>query len=108
MPIARRPMAQMADIFGQAGVRRTQRFTVPFNGWAIPPTRWSDQSPFWDIGVAGVMITDTAWFRNPNYHKPTDTVDTLDFSFMAEITLALAAFLRSEGLFSNTVPMTAK
>ena len=30
------------------------------------------------------MVTDTAFFRNPNYHLPSDTIDTLDFTFMAE------------------------
>jgi len=32
------------------------------------------------------MLTDTALFRNPNYHKHTDTVETLDFKAMASIT----------------------
>ena len=42
------------------------------------------------------MVTDTAFFRNPNYHLPSDTIDTLDFGFMAQLveslTLAVAAF----------------
>lgn len=85
-------LKRMASGFQEAGVK-TQRFTVPFNGWAIPPTRLSDQSPFWDIGVAGVMVTDTAWNRNPNYHKSTDTIDKLDFDFMAGITQGLKQIL---------------
>ena len=39
---------------------------------------WSDHWSFWETGYPAVMITDTAPFRNPNYHKPTDTVETLD------------------------------
>jgi hypothetical protein len=31
------------------------------------------------------MVTDTAFFRNPHYHLPTDTTDSLDFTFMAEL-----------------------
>jgi hypothetical protein len=31
------------------------------------------------------MVTDTAFFRNPNYHLPSDSIDTLDFTFMAEL-----------------------
>jgi hypothetical protein len=31
------------------------------------------------------MITDSAFYRNHNYHQVTDTVDTLDFSRMAEV-----------------------
>ncbi|MCA3004452.1 MAG: M28 family peptidase [Phycisphaerales bacterium] len=37
----------------------------------------SDHQPFITLGLPGVMVTDTANFRNPHYHKPTDTVDTL-------------------------------
>jgi hypothetical protein len=35
------------------------------------------------------MVTDTAFFRNPNYHPPTDTLDTLDFTFMAQLVKSL-------------------
>jgi hypothetical protein len=35
------------------------------------------------------MITDTAFFRNPNYHRPSDTIDTLDFTFMAQLVKSL-------------------
>jgi hypothetical protein len=35
------------------------------------------------------MVTDTAFFRNPNYHLPSDTIDTLDFTFMAELVISL-------------------
>ena len=31
------------------------------------------------------MVTDTAPFRNPNYHRPTDTPDTLDYDRMAKV-----------------------
>jgi Zn-dependent M28 family amino/carboxypeptidase len=90
-------LKRMARGFEEVGVK-TQRFTVPFNGWVIPPTRLSDQSPFWDIGVAGVMVTDTAWNRNPNYHRSTDKMDTLDFEFMADITRGLKRILVNSGL----------
>ncbi len=43
---------------------------VPLNGRILPDTRLSDHSPFWDAGLPAVMITDTAFFRNPNYHTP--------------------------------------
>ncbi len=35
------------------------------------------------------MVTDKAFFRNPNYHLPSDTIDTLDFGFMAELVESL-------------------
>jgi hypothetical protein len=51
----------------------------------------SDHAPFWRAGIPAIMWTDTAEFRNPNYHLPSDTPDTLDYGFMADVTrLALA------------------
>lgn len=67
---------------------------VPFNGWILPDTRLSDHSPFWDAGLPAVMITDTAFFRNPNYHTPQDTFDTLDYLFMAELVKSLLVTLK--------------
>ena len=37
------------------------------------------------------MITDTANFRNPNYHQPGDTPDTLNLTFAREVTQATLA-----------------
>lgn len=44
------------------------------------------------------MLTDTAMFRNPNYHTRHDTADTLDFVFMAAVARAVTATLLSSGL----------
>ena len=52
---------------------------LPFDGWILPETRLSDHASFWDAGLPALMVTDTAFFRNPNYHLPSDTIDTLDF-----------------------------
>ncbi|MCU0847686.1 MAG: M28 family peptidase [Spirochaetes bacterium] len=46
---------------------------------------FSDHMNYWLYGYNAVMITDTAFYRNPNYHKRTDTIDTLDFKRMAEV-----------------------
>jgi len=35
------------------------------------------------------MVTDTAPFRNPNYHRPSDTPDTLDYKRMALVVSGL-------------------
>jgi Zn-dependent M28 family amino/carboxypeptidase len=64
---------------------------VPGNGEVVPDTRRSDHAPFWDRGYKAVMVTDTANFRNPNYHRPTDTLETLNMSFAAEVCRAVAA-----------------
>ena len=67
---------------------------LPFDGRFIPETRWSDHAPFWDAGLPALMVTDTAFFRNPNYHRPSDTIETLNFGFMAELVRSLELALR--------------
>ncbi|MDX9973244.1 MAG: M28 family peptidase [FCB group bacterium] len=44
----------------------------------------SDQLNYWNEGYSAVMITDTAFYRNANYHKTTDLPDTLHYPKMAE------------------------
>lgn len=56
--------------------------TVPSRGETLPDARRSDHAAFWDEGYSAVMLTDTANFRNPHYHQPTDTIDTLDLNFL--------------------------
>ena len=67
-----------------------ESLVVPQNGEMVPPSRLSDHSPFWDNGFPALMITDTSWFRNPHYHRDTDTIETLDLDFMARITGGVA------------------
>lgn len=45
----------------------------------------SDHAPFWAMGVPGLFLTDTTEFRNPKYHTPEDTIDTLDPAFLAQV-----------------------
>ena len=51
----------------------------------------SDHSPYWENGIDAIMLTDTANFRNPHYHKKTDSLETIDFEFMSRIARAAAA-----------------
>ncbi len=46
---------------------------------------FSDHRSYWDLGYPAVMVTDTAFFRNPRYHTAHDTADTLDYRRMAEV-----------------------
>jgi aminopeptidase YwaD len=64
---------------------------VPGNGELLPDTRRSDHTSFWDAGYPAVMLTDTANFRNPNYHQPTDTIETLNLNFMRLVADGVAA-----------------
>jgi Zn-dependent M28 family amino/carboxypeptidase len=53
---------------------------------SIHEIRRSDNSSFWDQAYPALMITDTSFLRNPNYHQPSDTPETLDYERMAEAT----------------------
>ena len=70
---------------------KTLSLLVPGNGEAIPHTRRSDHASFWDVGFPAVMLTDTANFRNPHYHRETDTVDTLDLEFLSSVAATVTA-----------------
>ncbi len=49
----------------------------------------SDNYSFWHHHYRAIMVTDTSFFRNRNYHQETDTIDTLDFDKMAEVVKGL-------------------
>ncbi|NWG04895.1 MAG: M20/M25/M40 family metallo-hydrolase [Syntrophaceae bacterium] len=49
----------------------------------------SDNYSFWHHGYRAVMITDSSFFRNRNYHQESDTIDTLHFESMAEVVKGL-------------------
>jgi len=51
----------------------------------VPGVNFSDHRSFWKMGYPAVMITDTAFYRNPNYHTERDTIDTLDFNKMSDL-----------------------
>jgi Zn-dependent M28 family amino/carboxypeptidase len=70
---------------------------VPLGGYFLPEVRFSDHSNFWDEGYPAVMLTDTAFMRNPHYHGPGDVMDNLDLEAMTELTLGLTNFIRREG-----------
>lgn len=60
----------------------------------VPGVAWSDHSSFWRAGYPAVMVTDTAFYRNPHYHSPLDTPEKLDYARMAEVVAGLAGMLR--------------
>ena len=63
---------------------RSELFALlPGAGWLFPDSRRSDHARFWDVELPAVMLTDTANLRSPHYHKPTDTVATIDLPFLA-------------------------
>jgi Peptidase family M28. len=58
------------------------------------PLKWgvnrSDHHNYWKLGYDALMITNTADYRNPNYHKSSDTMETLDIPKMMEVIDATA------------------
>jgi len=52
---------------------------------------FSDHASYWRFKMPAMMITDTAFMRNPNYHQAGDTPDTLDYVRMAKVVRAVHA-----------------
>lgn len=55
---------------------------------------WSDHWAFYTFGYPAIMVTDTALFRYPEYHTPSDTPDKVNYEALARITLGIEATLR--------------
>ena len=70
---------------------KTLSLAVPGQGELFPDTRRSDHAAFWHYGYPAVMLTDTADFRNPHYHQPTDVIETLNLEFMDKVAKLVAA-----------------
>ncbi|MEO0471864.1 MAG: M28 family peptidase [Bacteroidota bacterium] len=74
---------------------RTKTFTAPAKLQGID---FSDHRNYWHFGFSALMITDTAFFRNPHYHEKTDVIETLDIPRMARVI---------EGVFLSLVKLAA-
>ncbi len=87
---------QLLDLYREAAADAAPElevvpFRTPFRGWLVWQTRLSDNASFWSEGYPALMVTDTAFLRNPHYHRATDTAGTLDYGFMAQATEATVA-----------------
>ena len=69
-----------------AMIQATPLPVISINGprW-IPGLDFSDHHPYWDAGFSAVMVTDTAFYRNGDYHTDRDTADHLDYRRMAQV-----------------------
>lgn len=71
--------------------------SLPVETLSAPPfvvgINFSDHWSFNQFGYDAVMITDTAFYRNKNYHKKTDTYDTLDYNSMVEVVKGLLSVI---------------
>ncbi|MBN2193037.1 MAG: M20/M25/M40 family metallo-hydrolase [Polyangiaceae bacterium] len=86
----RRSRAWLQEVFAafRAGSDFPSECSATF-GW-LPGIGWSDHSSYWHFGYPALMVTDTAFFRNPNYHSPRDRCETLDYPRLARVTEGLA------------------
>lgn len=68
--------------YKESGQIKTETFTAPKFLQGID---YSDHLNYWKFGYSSLMLTDTSFFRNKNYHKATDTVETLDIPRMCTV-----------------------
>ncbi len=61
---------------------------------SLPGVSWSDHASFWQAGYPAVMVTDTALYRDPHYHQPTDTAEKIDFEKLLLATRGLEAVVK--------------
>ncbi len=64
---------------------------------SLPGIAWSDHRSFWHAGIPALMVTDTALFRDPQYHAPGDTPERLDFARMARLVTGLETVVNRLG-----------
>ena len=93
---SRRVLARLARLFRDGSDFPVEHAAVPA---IIPGVAWSDHRSFWRHGYRALMITDTAFYRYPEYHTAQDTADRLDYVQFARMT---------GGLFSALVRMDAE
>jgi len=63
----------------------------------VPGIGWSDHWAFAEHGFEAVMITDTAPFRYPHYHRPSDTPDKIDAEKVARVVKGIERVIRDLG-----------
>ncbi len=61
----------------------------------IPGIDFSDHLNYWQHDIPAVMITDTAFYRNKQYHQPGDTADRLNYQKMAQVVDGVITLLQN-------------
>ena len=85
---SRRALREVVNAFRANSDFPAERLAAPA---LVPGVSWSDQLSFWRAGYRAVMVTDTAFYRNPHYHCPSDTPERLRYPEMARVVEGLAA-----------------
>ncbi|MDY6993176.1 MAG: M28 family peptidase, partial [Pseudomonadota bacterium] len=76
---------------------RTQA-TIPAEGIAapelIPGIGWSDHWAFWQSDYPALMVTDTALYRYPHYHRAEDSADKINYEQMTRVVMGMQAVIK--------------
>ena len=88
-------MRRVAEAFRAQEGLPVETLGIPRAAALLIGATLSDHSPFWQRGLPAVMVGDTAFYRNPNYHLPSDTLETLSIPFLEKVTRGLASFAAS-------------
>ena len=112
-PLMNRWFPKTGNFIALVGNRKSKRFTrriasdfkkstdlacITLNAPAlVVGIDFSDHWSFNKFGYPALMVTDTAFYRNPHYHAPTDLPETLDFERMAKVVQGLTASLEKWG-----------
>ncbi len=79
------------------GGRFAKKFTKNMKKTTLIPSRsfqgpkglagldFSDHRNYWHFGYSAVMITNTAFYRNQNYHEDSDDLSTIDVNRMSAV-----------------------
>jgi len=87
---SRRLVRGLARLLAATGEIPVEHTCLPL----VPGADLSDHWSFWQEGYPALMVTDTAFFRNPNYHLPSDVPETLDYARMAALVVGFEKVLR--------------
>lgn len=68
--------------FASAGTIKSYLYAGPASMLGID---FSDHLNYWMFNFDAMMITDSSFYRNPNYHQAGDTLETLDLKRMAQV-----------------------
>lgn len=84
--------ARVAEAMRAGSPLPVESLTAPAG---LPGVSLSDHASFWEQGFRAVMVTDTAFYRNPRYHTAEDTWDTLDYARLARAVQAVYSAVRT-------------
>jgi Zn-dependent M28 family amino/carboxypeptidase len=90
-------IGDFTNIFTTRNLKFAMTGDVPIYSANVPTfvngVDFSDHRNYWDFGYNAVMITDTAFYRNFNYHTKNDTAEKLDYQKMAKIIEGVYKFI---------------